>query len=382
MKDHHYPITRSVQLSTSLHFSSLEAYRRAGDGNLRVVGQIFEGLDNGYGLQGNPTLHKLQDSISLLERGKYSLLFPSGLTALVALSALLSSGDHWLLPDNVYAPVRRYAQYLQKKYGITYNLYAVGNLSALSKAIKDTTKLIHIESPGSVTFEITDIDEVVKIARSKGILTSADNTWAGGVLSQPLDHGVDISILSLTKYPAGYSDVFMGSITTRDESLFKKLSYYHRVHGYTVSPFSAMLVERGLETLRVRLPAHELNARKIIEVLRACKKITKFYRADNQKVGITGGNGLFSVELDRLYTDTELEKLFSAMTVFKIGESRGGTRSLVLPFQPQELNSRLDSPKNTIIRFHCGLENISLQLKDIRTFISMLDSLTTYKKFT
>ncbi|HWZ65394.1 MAG TPA: PLP-dependent aspartate aminotransferase family protein [Patescibacteria group bacterium] len=366
--------TRSIYLSTSLHFDSLLDFREAGAGQPKLRGQTAVGIDNGYGLQGNPTLHALQDSISRLEKGTYSLLFPSGLTALIALGAFLKSGDHWLIPDSVYAPLQRYAKYLQERYGIIYSLYNPGDLKTLSKAIKKETKLIHIESPSSVTFDITDIDEVVKIAKSKDILTSADNTWASGVLCQPLDHGVDISILSLTKYPAGYSDVFMGSITTRNQSLFGLLSYYHRVFGYTVSPFSAMLVTRGLETLMVRLAAHETSATKLVEAFELSKKILRINYIDSSKIKtFSGSNGLFSIELDRLYTNIELEKLLSVFSTFKIGESWGGTRSLVLPFQPDELSNRLNPPINTIVRFHSGLEDIVLQTQDVVAFIEALD---------
>jgi cystathionine beta-lyase len=212
--------TRSIQLSSSLHFPRLADYRAAGKGKPVVSGQTAEGIDNGYGLQGNATLHALQDSISSLEKGKYTLLFPSGATALTVLEAFLEKGDHWVMPDSVYFPIRRRAEYLKKRYGISYDVYNPVDLTTLRSVIKKETKLIHVETPSSVTFDVTDVDAVVKLAKSRKILTSADNTWAAGVLYQPLAHGIDISVVSLTKYAAGYSDVFMGSITTRDVDLF------------------------------------------------------------------------------------------------------------------------------------------------------------------
>jgi cystathionine beta-lyase len=166
----------------------------------------------------------------------------------------------------------------------------------------------------------------------------------------------------------------MGSITTKSTVLFKRLSYYHRVYGYTVSPFSAMLVKRGLESLHVRLAAQGGYARELVEAFKACKKNLKINYVDSSQTKIfSGSNGLFSIELDRLYTDGELEKLLSVFSTFKIGESWGGTRSLVLPFQPDELSSRFDPPRNTIIRFHSGLEDIGLQMKDVGTFIDAIN---------
>jgi cystathionine beta-lyase len=365
--------TRSIQLSSSLHFDRLADYRAAGKGEPTLGGQTAVNIDNGYGLQGNPTLHELQDSISKLETGKYSLLYPSGSTALNALEVFLNQGDHWLMPDSVYFPVRRYADYLKQHYGIKYDLYNPKDLSTLAGLIKEKTKLIHIETPSSVTFDITDVEEVVKIAKSNNILTSADNTWASGILYKPLEHGIDISVLSLTKYVAGYSDVFMGSITTRDKEMYKSIAYHHRVNGYTVSPFSAMLVKRGLESLKVRLEAEGANALRLIEAIKDNKNISKIYYVDSAKVkSFKGPNSLFSIELDRPYADTELEKLFSVLSTFKIGESWGGTRSMVLPFQPVEFNTRIAPPKNTIIRFHSGLEDIKLQLADVKAFVNAI----------
>lgn len=367
--------TRSIQLSSSVHFSNLADYRAAGNGKAVLQGQTAIGLDNGYGLQGNATVHALQDSITQLERGKHTLLYPSGATALYALAAFLQSGDHWLLPDGVYFPVRRYAEYL-KQYGVTYSLYDQTDLLSVKKALRKNTKLIHIESPISVTFEVADVAGIVALAKSQKILTSADNTWAGGVLYHPLDQGVDISVLSLTKYPAGYSDVFMGSVTTKDRALYKRLSYHHRVYGYTVSPFSAMLVARGLESLRVRLAEEGRTALQLIEKIKQYKNVSNMYYLDSKKEkDFSGPNSLFSVALDRLYTDTELEKAFSVLSTFTIGESWGGTRSLVLPFQPHEFTTRFAPPKHTIIRFHVGLEDSVVQLLDIQAFFKALEKI-------
>ena len=367
--------TRSVTLTSSVHFTTLADFQAAGNGNPIVSGQTAVGVDNGYGLQGNPTLHQLQDEISQLEQGKYTLLYPSGATSLYALSAFLQSGDHWLLPDGVYFPVRRYAKYLEQ-YGVTYSLYKQTDLHSVKKEIRKNTKLIHIESPISVTFETSDVEGIVALAKVQKILTSADNTWAGGVLYHPLDQGVDINILSLTKYPAGYSDVFMGAVTTNNHDLYQTLSYHHRVHGYTVSPFSAMLVSRALESLRIRLKEEGRNALRLIEEIKKYKNVSKIYFVDpNKEKDFSGSNSLFSVELDRIYTDAELEKALSRFSVFTIGESWGGTRSIVNIFQPDDFAVRFSGPENTLIRFHIGLEDFSSQRKDIEAFFTVLASM-------
>lgn len=338
-----------------------------------LPGQTTEGFDNGYGLQGNPTNHELQDVVSVLEGGTYTLLYPSGLTALTALGGLLQSGDHWLVPSGAYAPLQRYATYLQDRFGVTYSVYDPLKLSSARSQLTARTKLIHIESPCSVTYETTPIKEIIALAKKRRIITSADNTWAAGVLCQPLRMGVDISVLSLTKYAAGYSDVFMGSLTTSSEPLFKQLAFHHRVHGFTVSPVSAMLVARGLESLPVRLAAHDANAAKLIDVIKKHPAAKKIYRADSRTSSdLSGSNGLFSIELGREYVDAELEAILAGLDVFAIGESWGGTKSLVLPFQSDDLGVRITPPGGTILRFHAGLEAVDRQIADIRTILGRL----------
>lgn len=366
-------ITRSAHLSSSLHYDSLADFRSAGGGKPVLPGQTADGFDNGYGLQGNPTNHELQDVVSALEGGKYTLLYPSGLTALTALGGLLKSGDHWLVPSGTYAPFQRYASYLQDRFGVTYSIYDPLKPSSVSRQLTPRTKLIHIESPSSVTFETTPIKEIIALAKQRGILTSADNTWAAGVLCQPLRMGVDISVLSLTKYAAGYSDVFMGSVTTSSESLFKALAYHHRVHGFTVSPVSAMLVARGFESLPVRLAAHDANATKLIDVVQKHSATKKVYRADSRTSSdLTSSNGLFSIELRRQYADAELEAILAGLNVFAIGESWGGTKSLVLPFQSDDLGERIALPEGTILRFHAGLEDVERQIADMHAILARL----------
>ncbi len=366
-------VTRSIHLSSSLHFSSLADYLAAGNGEPVLSGQTAHDVDNSYGLEGNPTLHELQAAISKLENGRATLVYPSGLTALAALGAVLKSGDHWLLPDGVYGPMRRYADYLSQQFGVDCDYYDPAAINSLAALITEKTKLIHIETPGSATFDLTDVDAVVNLAKSKNILTAADNTWAAGVLFKPLDHGVDISILSLTKYPAGYSDVFMGSLTIKDLELYKIFSYHHRVLGYTVSPVSAMLVNRGLESLEVRLAAHGANVKQLVKSINGHARITRINTVEPGNSGFSGINGLFSIELDRLYSDAELQKAFATLATFRIGASWGGTRSLILPFQPEKLGARATTTQNTIIRFHSGLESLDDQLADIEHFLDTLN---------
>jgi cysteine-S-conjugate beta-lyase len=375
MSNNHEPYTRTATFSSSLHFDNFDDYLAAGDGAPVLPGQTVTGLDNGYGLQGNPTLHGLQDSISRLENGAHSLLYPSGQTALCALEGIMENGDHWLMPAGVYGPLRRFANYIVARSGITYDLYDPLEPASVRAAITERTKLIHIESPVSATFETTPVEDVAAMAHEHGLLVSADNTWASGMLSKPLDLGVDISALSLTKYAAGHSDVFMGSLTVKDDGLFERLANHHFIHGYTVSPLDAMSVRRGLETLPVRLAAHAQNAETLIDAAQSSPVVKRIMSAGPKASSeLSGSNGLFSVELDRRYEVHELQVILGGLRIFGIGESWGGTKSLVLPFQPEGLADRSQAPQGTVLRFHAGLEDVAAQTTDMQTILQRVES--------
>ena len=209
-----------------------------------------------YGLHGTPTTYTLAHRIAALEGGTHCLLVPSGLAAIVLVDlALLQAGDRLLLPDNVYNPSRDLGQSLLAGYGIETAFYDPVDPASLEALIDARTKLIWLETPGSVTMELPDIPALVAIAKRHGVLTAIDNTWAAGLLFRPFDHGVDIVMHALTKYPSGGSDVLMGSVTTRDDDLHQRLKAVEMKMGYGIGGDDAYLMLRGLATMQMRLEA-------------------------------------------------------------------------------------------------------------------------------
>jgi cysteine-S-conjugate beta-lyase len=368
--------TRNIQMTSTVYFPTLKSYRDASEGTPAAIGQSIPGLGNNYGVIGNPSLQELQGQIAQLDGGKHCYLYPTGLAAIAAaLDCFVDPGQQLLVPDAVYGPARAYCEYLREHKGVDVEYYESDDANDLRRRIKADTQVIYVESPASVTFELTDYEAVVALAKECNAVTIADNTWASFYLSQPLKFGFDVSITALTKYAAGYSDVFMGSVTLRDDSLVPLFHRHHRFTGAYASPFDATMISRGLETLEVRMRQHASNALRIIDLLNQLPhKIIYFNQPDSATFSkyFTGINGLLSIELDRIYSDGELARFFDSLDVFRLGESWGGTHSLVVPFDPDDFSARKQGPTNTLLRIHSGLEPIDDQLEDLRRAFSRL----------
>ncbi len=362
--------------NSTVWFKSIRDYRAAIDGEPSSKNQSVQNLENNYGIQGSPAQHRLIQDVNKLENAKYSLLAPSGISSLaLCLDALLENGDSVLLPRGVYSPTAMYCQEILSKRSISTGFYEPESLNSLSEVADETTKLIVIESPASVTFELTDIEEVVDLANERGITTLADNTWASGVLCKPLDIGVDISVISGTKYFGDYEDVFIGTVSTNNLNLFSKIQHLHMLLGLYVSPHECLAAAKGLDTIEDRIKKRGDNALKLIEYLAHLDVVTRVNNPSEQPLFskyFTGPNGLFSVELDKDYSDDELEPFINALQVFGLAEGWGDAKSKVLLYKPEELDARPNAPKNTVLRFNSGLEPIGDQLSDLENAFNLI----------
>jgi len=208
-----------------------------------------------YGRAGLAAQTALQDALCELEGAKGVTLYPSGVAALSgAMLAVLKAGDEILVVDNVYKPVRRFCDQVLKRFGVGVRYFDPRTEpEALVSGGSEATRLILLESPGSLTFEMQDLPRIAELARARGILTAADNTWGAGLLFRPLAHGIDLSIQALTKYVGGHSDVFMGSVAANDPTLVRRLADGINHLGWAVSGEDAYAMLRGLRTLPIRL---------------------------------------------------------------------------------------------------------------------------------
>lgn len=331
-----------------------------------------------YGLTGTPTSRTLEAQLSGLHRGERSIIVPSGQAATAALMlTVLQAGDHVLIPDNVYPPVKQFAAEVLRPFGVAVGIYDPLDLDALDKAvIAGATRLIWIESPGSTTMEVADIATIAALARSKGILTGCDNTWASPLLCKPLELGVDVVAEALTKYVGGHSDLLLGSLTFRDVDLYARVRRHLGTLGIGVSPDDCALALRGIETLALRLDhvgrvaaefAGKLGGLSgIAEVLHPALPSASGH--DVWKRDFRGASGVFTVRL-KPCSQAVLDRALGQLEVFAMGASWGGTRSLVAPMTlGSDRTCRAVDPDHVYLRISIGLESPEALWADLERF--------------
>ena len=325
-----------------------------------------------YGRRGSPTQWSLAEALTEMEPGAHgTMLYPSGVAAVAcALLSVLKSGDVLLMTDNAYDPSRSLADGFLKRFGVETR-YFDPLASDYDALFCDRTKAILLESPGSLTFEMQDIPAICAAAQKHNVVTLLDNTWATPYFHTALDKGIDMAILSCTKYIVGHSDVMMGSVTTH-EKYWTRLRQTAQQLGQTVSPDDAYLASRGLRTLSVRMKAHEASALQIAKWLQTQPDVAAVFHPalpecpghDIWKRDFTGAAGLFSFihKGDAATAATFVD----ALGLFGIGYSWGGFESLALPVHPEKYRSAVPWDKEgTLIRLQIGLEDTDDLVADL-----------------
>lgn len=339
--------------------------------------QLFDGFS--YGLYGTPTTRALEATVARVEGGTRAMLLPSGLAALTHTTlALLTSGDQVLVADCVYGPTREHCASTLRRLGIRVDFFAPD--AADIRPLMDTrTRLVILESPGSYSMEIQDIEALCEQAHANGALVIADNTWGFGS-TDLFSLGVDIVATALSKYASGHSDVCMGSVTVRDEALFRKLKAFFAALGAGVSSDDAYLVQRGLSTLDVRLAEHARRGVAVSRWLREQPGVqTVLNPADPSDAGyarfqrfFSRGNGLVSFVPERQDLDA-LAAMIDGLAHFRIGASWGGTESLVaLADLSAARTVRARAAGSFVVRLHIGLEPFDALREDLRRGLERL----------
>tara|TARA_R110000851_G_scaffold90253_2_gene196886 strand:- start:18288 stop:19478 length:1191 start_codon:yes stop_codon:yes gene_type:complete len=327
-----------------------------------------------YGRRGTPTHFSFQQAISELEGGAGTALYPSGTAAISsALLSFLKSGDHLLMADTAYEPTRDLCNKMLAGFGIETTYYDPMIGEGISDLIRPNTKVLFLESPGSITMEVQDVPTLSRITHQHNIIVMLDNTWASPINSRPFDMGVDISIQAATKYIVGHSDVMMGTATA-NEQYWPQLRENSYVMGQTTSPDDVYLAARGLRTLGVRMAQHDKNALKVANWLASRPEVDHvrhpafdtcpghaFFKRD-----FSGGNGLFSFVLKQGDL-ASVTAFVENMDHFKMGFSWGGFESLILGiFGINKIRTatQWDSSK-PLIRLHIGLEDADDLIADL-----------------
>jgi cysteine-S-conjugate beta-lyase len=321
-----------------------------------------------YGRYGTPTTKALQEALMALEGPQCAGvgIAPSGLSAITtALLAVLKSGDHLLVCDNVYRPTRNFCDGFLSRYGVetTYFDPLVG--SNIGQLFKPNTKAVLVEAPGSQSFEIPDIPAIASVARSHGALVIDDNTWATPLFHRSLEQGVDISIQAATKYIGGHSDIMFGTISANAKA-WPIVSEAIRLLGVCAGPDDVFLAIRGLRTLAVRLAQHYRSGLEMARWLAGRSEVARVLHPALEsdpghsiwKRDFTGASGLFSVVL-KPAPQTAVDAMLNSLKLFGMGYSWGGFESLIIPFDCSSYRTATKwSPGGPTVRFHIGLENV------------------------
>jgi|TARA_B110001454_G_scaffold33400_1_gene32734 cystathionine beta-lyase len=319
-----------------------------------------------YGARGTQNSRALGEAIADLEGGHGTIVTTSGLSAIsVTLGALVSAGDHILISDSVYGPTRTFCNQVLSRYGVTTEYYSPDIGDAIAELIQKNTRLVLMEAPGSLTFEMQDIPGITRAAKEKGVLTVMDNTWATPVFFRPLEHGVDISIQAGTKYIAGHSDLVIGMVTSAREATHKMMVSHAQNLGDAASPDDCYLALRGLRTLSVRLYRQQESTLKVATWLADQPQVYRvLYPALPGDPGhalwkrdFKGASSLFGLAMHS-EDETAVKAMADSLRYFQIGSSWGGYESLIAFNHMPVARERVSwTEKPFMLRVHIGLED-------------------------
>jgi cystathionine beta-lyase len=318
-----------------------------------------------YGTRATPTTDALAKAIDELEGSAGTIIVPSGLMAVaVPLLGFLSAGDHLLMVDSVYYPTRNFANTMLKRFGVEVEYYDPHIGADIAALMKPNTKVVFTESPGSNTFEVQDIPAIVAAAHAGGAIVMLDNTWATALYFRALDFGVDITIHAATKYPAGHSDILLGTVSA-NEACWEKLFRTFDTLGSCAGPDDIYQVLRGLRTMGVRLERHQQSTLEITRWLEKQDGVAQvLYPALEShpdhalwERDFSGASGLFSVVLAGDGPKTS-HAFLDALGIFGLGHSWGGYESLAALVSLGDRTIAKGPYAGPLVRLQIGLEDV------------------------
>ena len=327
-----------------------------------------------YGRVGMDTHAALEQVFCELEGADRAFLASSGLGAItLALLSVLNTQDHVIVADCAYGPVRYLDKTVLGRMGIQVS-YSRARVADLETQVLPATRVLYVESPGSLLFEMLDIPALAQFARQHSLILIVDNTWGSGYIYRPLELGADISVVAGTKYIGGHSDLMLGAAMAKDAGLVKRLNDTHYAMGYSVSADDAWLALRGVRTLAIRMRQTAQNALQVCDFLATRPEVVRIYHpALPSDPGhaiwqrdCTGSNGMLSIELK--LEPAAARRFVDGLTLFAIGFSWGGFESLVQLVDQGALQCHgyWVPAGNAVVRLHIGLESPQDLIDDIR----------------
>ncbi|CAK9045887.1 Cystathionine beta-lyase (CBL) (Beta-cystathionase) (Cysteine lyase) (Cysteine-S-conjugate beta-lyase) [Durusdinium trenchii] len=335
-----------------------------------------------YSRTQNPTRHALEKNFAALENAKHGLAFASGLAATDALMKTLKPGDEVISTNDLYGGTYRLFTKVFEGYGLKFHFVDMTDLSNVSSLINEKTKVVWAETPTNPMMSIIDIRGLADLLKGKDILLAVDNTFSSPYLQNPIDHGADVVMHSVTKYLAGHSDVVMGALMLNDDQLQERLAFLQNASGAVPGPQDSFLVLRGIKTLHLRMQRHSENGREVAQYLRGHEKVDKVYwpgfedhpNFEIAKKQMRDFGGMISFTMKDDSVDYAV-KILERFKLFSLAESLGGVESLSghpasmthasIP-REERLKSGL---KDSLIRLSVGVEDIEDLIADLKQAI-------------
>jgi len=349
----------SEPVSTPIYLSS--TYKRNVDGSYNN--------DLIYSRNDNPNRSIVENSIAQLESGKYAFAFSSGMGAISAVFQCLKSGDHILLPNDIYFTIKKLFEDVLKRWNLSYDLVDMCNLSAIKRAIKPNTAMIWVETPSNPQLKISDIKAIAKLAHQNNAICSVDNTWLTPVFQNPIVLGADIVVHSTTKYFGGHSDVLGGAVVVDNDDLANKLQSIQVLSGAVPSPFDCWLIGRGIQTLHLRVSKQAENAFALAKFLESHPKIKKvnypgLESHPHHTIAKKQQNNGYGAMLSILIKGDEkiAFNISTKLNYFTTATSLGGIESLVEHRKSVE-GPTSPTPSN-LLRISVGIEHIDDLIAD------------------
>ncbi|GAB4116068.1 MAG: cystathionine gamma-synthase [Roseiflexaceae bacterium] len=332
-----------------------------------------------YARTGNPTRTALETALAALDGGAYALAFASGLAAEATVLMMLSAGDHIVAGDDAYGGTYRLFDKVFKRHGITVDYVDTRDPENVAEAIREETRLVWIETPTNPLLKLADIRAIATHARSRGVLTLVDNTFASSYLQRPLELGADIVLYSTTKYMGGHSDVVGGALVLNDPEVYGRLKFLQNAAGGVPGPFDSWLVLRGLKTLALRMRAHSENGLAVAQFLEGHPAVEQVIypglashpQHELAKRQMLACGGMISF---LPHGGEEAARRIVARTkLFTLAESLGGVESLIeLPSamtHASVVGSPLEVPQG-LVRISVGIEDVADLIADLEAALA------------
>jgi cystathionine gamma-synthase len=308
--------------------------------------------DFDYSRSANPTRTQLEKALGELEGGR-GLAFSSGMAATHALiTAVCTAGSHVVIPSDLYGGTYRLVDKVLSHWGLEYTMVDQSDLDAVARAVRESTKLIWVETPTNPSLNVVDIEGI--IARARDAFVAVDNTFATPIYQRPLEVGADAVVHSTTKYLGGHSDAVGGGVVVKDARAHESIKFVQNSVGAVPGPMDCFLVHRGIRTLHLRMRAHSENARAVSEWLQGVEGVSD--------VRWPGFAGMVC------FRHPEATRIACATKVFSLAESLGGVESLLEVPQAmthQSVEGSDAAVPADLIRLSCGIEDAQDLVEDL-----------------